>query len=149
MGTVTPVSGGQALARALHSEGIEVAFGIVGTHNVDLFDGLYGVPGLRVIAARHEGNAGFMADGYARASGRIAACLVVPGPGVTNLMTALGQAYLDSIPILAIAGQNPTDRIDRHLEEFHELHAQQSVVGSVAASAERLSQPADAPALVH
>jgi acetolactate synthase-1/2/3 large subunit len=142
------LSGGQALARALSAEGIEVVFGIVGTHNADLFDGLYEVPQLRVVPARHEGNAGFMADGYARASGRIAACLVVPGPGVTNLMTALGQAYLDSIPILAIAGQNPTQRIDRRLEEFHELHAQQSVVRSVTASAERLSQPADAPAMV-
>ena len=142
------VTGGQALARALRSEGIEVVFGIVGTHNVDLFDGLYEMPALRVVPARHEGNAGFMADGYARASGRVAACLVVPGPGVTNLMTALGQAYLDSIPILAIAGQNPTQRIDRRLEEFHELHEQLQVVRSVTASAERLGQPADAPALV-
>src|ERR687886_1762953 len=131
MGTVTPVSGGQALARALHAEGIEVAFGIVGTHNVDLFDGLYDVPELRVVAARHEGGAGFMADGYARASGRIAACLVVPGPGVTNLMTALGQAYLDSVPLLAVAGQNPSERIDRRLEEFHELHGSLEVTGSV------------------
>src|SRR5919202_2396714 len=148
MGTVTPVSGGQALARALHSEGIEVVFGIVGTHNVALFDGLYEVPDVRVIAARHEGNAGFMADGYARASGRIAACLVVPGPGVTNLMTALGQAYLDSVPMLAVAGQNPSERIDRRLEDFHELHGQLSLVRSVTASAERLARPADAPAKV-
>src|SRR5919201_3890721 len=139
------LTGAQALARALRAAGIEVVFGIVGTHNVDLFDGLYEVPQLRGVPARHEGNAGFMADGYARASGRIAACLVVPGPGVTNLMTGLGQAYLDSIPMLAIAGQNPTQRIDRRLEEFHELHAQQSVVRSVTASAQRLGQPADAP----
>ncbi|HEX8967993.1 MAG TPA: thiamine pyrophosphate-binding protein [Chloroflexota bacterium] len=142
------LSGGQALARALRTEGVEVVFGIVGTHNVDLFDGLYTVPEVRVIPARHEGGAGFMADGYARASGRIAACLVVPGPGVTNLMTALGQAYLDSIPMLAIAGQNPSTRIDRHLEDFHELHQQQRIAGSVAASAERLLQPADAPAMI-
>src|SRR5215211_4507498 len=100
------LTGGQALARALRANGVEVVFGIVGTHNVRLFDGLYEVPEVRTIAARHEGSCGFMADGYARASGRIAACMVVPGPGVTNLMTALGQAYLDSVPILAIAGQN-------------------------------------------
>src|SRR5438045_7201010 len=116
------VTGGQALARALRAEGIEIVFGIVGTHNATLFDGLFDVPEIRVIAARHEGSAGFMADGYARATGRIAACLVVPGPGVTNLMTALGQGYLDSAPILAIAGQNPTDTIGRRREEFHELH---------------------------
>jgi acetolactate synthase-1/2/3 large subunit len=142
------LTGGQALARALETEGIEVVFGIVGTHNVSLFDGLYDVPRLRVIPARHEGSAGFMADGYARASGRIAACMVVPGPGVTNLMTALGQAYLDSVPMLAIAGQNPSDRIDRRLEDFHELHAQLTLARSVTASAERLVSPADAPELV-
>src|ERR687887_1263791 len=128
---MTELSGAQALARALRAEGIEILFGIVGTHNVALFDGLFDVPEIRVVAARHEASAGFMADGYARASGRIAACLVVPGPGVTNLMTALGQAYLDSVPMLAIAGQNPVARIDRRLEEFHELHDQRRLVTSV------------------
>jgi thiamine pyrophosphate-dependent acetolactate synthase large subunit-like protein len=142
------VTGGQALARALRAEGVDIAFGIVGTHNATLFDGLYDVPELRVITARHEGSAGFMADGYARASGRIAACIVVPGPGVTNLMTALGQAYLDSVPILAIAGQNPSDRIDHRLEDFHELHAQLDAVQSVTVSAKRLRAPAEAPTLV-
>src|SRR5260221_7793760 len=142
------LTGGQALARALSNEGIEVVFGIVGTHNVSLFDGLYDQPRLRVITARHEGSAGFMADGYARASGRIAVCVVVPGPGGTNLMTARGQAYLDAVPMLAIAGQNPTQRIDQRLEDFHELHAQLTLVRSVTASAERLLSPADAPELV-
>src|SRR5215470_4332740 len=146
---MTRLTGGQALARALRAEGIDVVFGIVGTHNVGLFDGLYEVADdVRLIAARHEGSAGFMADGYARASGRIAACLVVPGPGVTNLMTALGQAYLDSAPILALAGQNPSDRLDLRLEDFHELHGQLEVVRSVTRSAERLLHAADAPAMV-
>src|SRR5438034_9811365 len=95
------LTGGQALARALRAEGIEIVFGIVGTHNATLFDGLYDVPDLRVTAARHEGSAGFMADGYARASGRIAVCMFVTAPVVTNLMTALRQACLDSVPTLA------------------------------------------------
>src|SRR3954447_7596178 len=117
---MTRLSGAQALARALRGEGVRVLFGIVGTHNVALFDGLFEVPEIRVIPARHEGGAGFMADGFARASGHLAACLVVPGPGVTNLMTALGQAYLDSAPILGLAGQNPSKRLDQRLEDFHE-----------------------------
>ncbi len=145
---MTRLTGGQALARALRAEGIDVVFGIVGTHNVDLFDGLYEVDGLRVITARHESGAGFMADGFSRASGRIAACLVVPGPGVTNLMTAMGQAYLDSVPMLAIAGQNPSDRADRHLEEFHELHGSVDVAGSVAMRSTRLARPAEAPGVI-
>src|ERR687890_2743689 len=107
------LTGGQALARALRNEGIEVVFGIVGTHNVAIFDGLLDVPGLRVVTTRHEGGAGFMADGYARATGRPAACIVVPGPGLTNVMTALGQSYLDSVPVLAIAGNNPLPTLGR------------------------------------
>ena len=142
------LSGGQAVARALRAEGIDTVFGIVGTHNVHIFDGLLDVPDVRVVTVRHEQGAGFMADGYARATGRPAACVVVPGPGVTNLMTALGQAYLDSTPILAIAGQNPTRLVDRRLEEFHELHDSLGVVRSVTASADRVTSAAEAPAKV-
>lgn len=142
------LTGGQALARGLRAAGVEVVFGIVGTHNVGLFDGLYDVPELRLVTTRHESGAGFMADGYARASGRIAACIVVPGPGLTNLLTPLGQAYLDSVPLLAITGQNPTQRLDRRLEDFHELHASLTVAGSVTASAARMQSPAEAPELI-
>ena len=142
------LSGGQALARALRSAGLDVLFGIVGTHNVSLFDGIYDAPDLRLVTTRHEAGAGFMADGYARASGRIAACIVVPGPGLTNLLTPLGQAYLDSVPLLAITGQNPAARIDQRLEDFHELHASLVVAQSVTASAVRLPSPAAAPELI-
>lgn len=140
--------GGQAVARAVRAEGIDHIFGIVGTHNSLLFDGLTDLPDVRVVTTRHEGGAGFMADGFARATGRPAACIVVPGPGLTNLMTALGQAYLDSVPILALAGQNPVPTLERRLEEFHELHASLEIAGSVTASARRLTSPADAPAAI-
>jgi acetolactate synthase I/II/III large subunit len=145
---MTRLTGGQALARALRAEGVELVFGIVGTHNVHIVDGLYDVPGLRFVTVRHEQGAGFMADGYARASGRVAACLVVPGPGLTNLMTPLGQAYLDSVPILAVTGQNPVDRLDRRLEDFHELRGSLSVAGAVTASATRATSPSEVPAAV-
>ena len=111
--------GGQAVARALRTEGIDTVFGIVGTHNSLIFDGLTDLPDLRVVTTRHEGGAGVMADGFARATGRPAACIVVPGPGLTNVMTALGQSYLDSVPVLAIAGNNPIPTLDKRLEEFH------------------------------
>lgn len=68
LGGMVELTGGQALARALRAEGIQVVFGIVGTHNVNLFDGLHDIPDLRVVTTRHEAGAGFMADGYARAS---------------------------------------------------------------------------------
>jgi thiamine pyrophosphate-dependent acetolactate synthase large subunit-like protein len=140
--------GGQAVARALKAEGIDTVFGIVGTHNSLIFDGLTDLADLRVVTTRHEGGAGFMADGFARATGRPAACIVVPGPGLTNVMTALGQAYLDSVPVLAIAGQNPIPTLGRRLEEFHELHNSLQVAGSVTASARLLANPADAPGVI-
>ncbi len=142
------LNGGRAVAHALRAEGIEVVFGIVGTHNVQIFDGLHGVPELRVVTTRHEQGAGFMADGYARASGRIAACVVVPGPGLTNVMTPLGQAYSDSVPLLAITGQNPRGRLDRRLEDFHELHESVAIAGSVTARAARVDSAADVPAAI-
>lgn len=140
--------GGQAVARALRAEGIDTVFGIVGTHNSLIFDGLTDLTDVRVVATRHEGGAGFMADGFARATGRPAACIVVPGPGLTNVMTALGQSYLDSVPVLAVAGQNPLERIDRRLEDFHELHGSLTIAGAVTASAARLTSPAEAPGLI-
>ncbi|HYY88004.1 MAG TPA: thiamine pyrophosphate-binding protein, partial [Chloroflexota bacterium] len=148
MAPMSRMSGGQALARALQAEGIDLVFGIVGTHNVVLFDGLYGAGGLRVVTTRNEQGAGFMADGYARATGRVAACVVVPGPGLTNLLTPLGQAQLDSVPILAITGQNRLARLDRHLEDFHELRDSLRVAGAVTASAVRVGSPADIPSAV-
>jgi acetolactate synthase-1/2/3 large subunit len=140
--------GGQAVARALRAEGIDTVFGIVGTHNSLIFDGLTDLPDLRLVTSRHEGGAGFMADGFARATGRPAACIVVPGPGLTNVMTALGQAYLDSVPILAIAGNNPLPTLEQRLEEFHELHGSLQIAGSATVSATRLTSPAEAPAAI-
>jgi acetolactate synthase-1/2/3 large subunit len=145
---MTRLRGGQAVARAMWAEGIDTVFGIVGTANSLIFDGLTDLPDVRLVTARHEGGAGFMADGFARATGRPAGCIVVPGPGLTNLMTALGQSYLDSVPVLAIAGQNPIPTLDRRLEEFHELHGSLQIAESVTVSAARLSSPADAPTLI-
>jgi acetolactate synthase-1/2/3 large subunit len=145
---MTRLRGGQAVARALRAEGIDTVFGIVGTHNSLIFDGLTDLTDLRVVTTRHEGGAGFMADGFARATGRPAACIVVPGPGLTNLMTALGQSYLDSVPVLAIAGQNPLPTLERRLEEFHELHGSLQIAGSVTLSATRLTSPSEAPGAI-
>ena len=142
------LNGGHAAARSLAAEGVEVVFGIVGTHNVHVFDGLHDLPDVRVITVRHEQGAGFMADGYARATGRIAACVVVPGPGLTNLLTPLGQAYSDSVPILAIAGQNPSPRLELGLEDFHELRGSVGVAGALTASAVRVASAAEIPGAI-
>lgn len=139
------MTGGQAVARSLRAEGVEVAFGIVGTHNFQIFDGLFQTPEIRVVTTRHEQGAGFMADGYARATGKIAAAVVVPGPGLTNILTAMGQSYSDSVPFITITGQNPSDRLDRELEDFHELRNSLAVAGAVSSFAVRASSGSEIP----
>ena len=92
---------GQALVRLLANYGVETVFGIPGVHTLELYRGLPG-SGIRHVLTRHEQGAGFMADGYARVSGKPGVCFVITGPGVTNAATAIGQAYADSIPMLAM-----------------------------------------------
>ncbi|MDH5567841.1 MAG: thiamine pyrophosphate-binding protein, partial [Myxococcales bacterium] len=98
---------GEALIRILESYGVELVFGIPGVHTIELYRGLAG-SGLRHISPRHEQGAGFMADGYARATGRVAACFIITGPGMTNIATAMAQARQDSIPMLVISSVNRT-----------------------------------------
>src|SRR5258706_493998 len=82
---------GLYLLEALAANGIRVVFGIPGVHNLELYRGLAGGP-IRHVAGRHEQGLGFMADGYARVSGRPGVCFTITGPGVTNIATAMGQA---------------------------------------------------------
>ena len=102
--------GTDILIEALLEQGVEVIFGIPGGAVIPLFDRLYDAP-LRMILVRHEQGAGHMADGYARASGKVGVCLTTSGPGATNLVTALATAYMDSVPVVAITGQVRTDLI--------------------------------------
>jgi acetolactate synthase-1/2/3 large subunit len=142
------MTGGRAVVEALRVEGIEHVFGIVGTHAVHLFDGLFDEPAVRCVTPRHEQGASLMAAGYARASGRIAACFTVPGPGVTNALTGLGMAYSESAPVLLVAGQNPLPMLERERGIFHELPSSLAVTGSLTSFATRVSRVADIPGAV-
>lgn len=109
------MSGAQAVVEALRREGVEVVFGYPGGANMPIYDALYDFQNtplnekcLRHVLARHEQSAAHMADGYARASGRVGVCMATSGPGATNLMTGLATAYMDSSPVLAITGQVPS-----------------------------------------
>lgn len=95
----------QTLITLLEDYGVDTVFGIPGVHTVELYRGLEGA-GLRHVTPRHEQGAGFMADGYARASGKPAACFIITGPGMTNIATAMGQALADSVPMLVISSVN-------------------------------------------
>ncbi len=99
------MTGAQILCESLVREGVEVIFGILGGAVLPLYDTLPQYPQLRHILVRHEQAAAHAADGYARATGKVGVCMATSGPGATNLVTGIANAYLDSAPIVAITGQ--------------------------------------------
>jgi len=101
------MKGGEALLDALRDRGVEVVFGYPGGAIMPLYDALVG-SGIRHILVRHEQAAAFAADGYARVSGRPGVCIATSGPGATNLVTGIANAFLDSVPMVAITGQVAT-----------------------------------------
>ena len=93
----------QAVVRALEDEGIAHAFGIPGTHNIELYDALAASETVRPVLVTDEQSASFMADGHWRASGRMACVNVVPGAGLTHALSGIAEAYLDNVPMLVLA----------------------------------------------
>ncbi len=120
------ISVGKALVQYLENRGISVVFGIPGVHTLALYRGLEQAA-IRHVTPRHEQGAGFMADGYARASGKPGAAFVITGPGVTNILTATGQALADSIPMLVVSSVNAADSLGKGLGHLHELPDQQGI----------------------
>jgi len=107
------MTGAQALMECLRREGVDIIFGYPGGVLLPIYDVLYDVKDIRHILVRHEQGAAHMADGYARASGKVGVCLATSGPGATNLVTGIATAYMDSVPIVAITGQVPTFAIGK------------------------------------
>lgn len=101
-------SGAYILLESLRREGVNILFGYPGGAVIDIYDELPNHPDIRHILVRHEQGAVHAADGYARASGKVGACLVTSGPGATNTVTGIATAYADSIPLVVITGQVPT-----------------------------------------
>src|SRR5947209_10399574 len=100
-----PRTGGEIMCEALLHEGVRVLFGYPGGALMPFYDALYGCPELHHVLVRHEQGATHAADGYARATGRVGVCVGTSGPGATNLVTGLANAFMDSVPIVAITGQ--------------------------------------------
>ena len=97
--------GSDAILRCLEAEGVDVAFGIPGGAILPLYDAFARGSTVRHVLARHEQGAGHMAEGYARASGRVGVAMATSGPGVTNLVTPIADAWMDSTPLVCITGQ--------------------------------------------
>ncbi len=107
------MKGAQILIELLKKEGVTTIFGYPGGSVIDIYDALYQAPEIKHILVRHEQAAAHAADGYARTTGRVGVCMATSGPGSTNLVTGLANAYMDSIPIIAITGQVVTRLIGK------------------------------------
>jgi acetolactate synthase-1/2/3 large subunit len=134
------ISTGMYLTKLLEAYGVETVFGIPGVHTVELYRGLAG-SSIRHVTPRHEQGAGFMADGYARVTGLPGVCFIITGPGMTNIVTAMGQAYGDSIPMLVISTVNSHGRMGSGEGWLHELPNQQALVSQVAAFSHTVNRP--------
>ncbi|MGM0982111.1 MAG: 5-guanidino-2-oxopentanoate decarboxylase [Pseudomonadota bacterium] len=128
--------------------GVDTVFGIPGVHTVELYRGLGDgteASGIRHVTPRHEQGAGFMADGYARATGKPGVCFIITGPGMTNIATAMGQAQADSIPMLVISSVNRRDTLGRGQGRLHELPSQQQLIAGLSRFSHTLLDPAALP----
>jgi acetolactate synthase-1/2/3 large subunit len=125
-------TGGELLANQLVCEGVSHVFGVPGQQLYNAVDGLAQVADrIQFISTRHEQGAAYMADGYARTTGREGVCMVVPGPGVLNALAALSTAYACSSPVLCIAGTIPSSLIGKGLGVLHEVAHQSRMFESV------------------
>ena len=142
------MSGGEALAKSLVREGVEVVFGIPGIQIYGIVAALRDEPGIRLISTRHEQATTYMADGYARASGEPGVALVVPGAGLYNAASGLTNAYSRSTPVLLIAGTIPRAAIGKNVGAVHEIADQPGAVSSVTKWRRQASRPREVPGAV-
>lgn len=132
------LSGAEALAKGLIKSGIDVVFGIPGVHNLPLFEALHRA-GIRVVPATHEQGAAFMANGYGRATGKPGVFVTVPGPGLTNSLTPIAEALVDSAPMLGIVTDVPQAKHKFQMHEIQQARLSQPIAKSVQA-VERASE---------
>jgi 5-guanidino-2-oxopentanoate decarboxylase len=136
------LSTGEALVELLQSYGVELIFGIPGVHNVEMYRAL---PRSRIthILTRHEQGAGFMADGYARATGRPGVCFTITGPGLLNILTPLGQAWSDSSPVYVISSALDIADSAQGRGRLHEMHNQRQAAASITSRSITAYTPKD------
>ncbi|MEM9350035.1 MAG: thiamine pyrophosphate-binding protein [Pseudomonadota bacterium] len=136
---------GAQISRMLSARGVDTIFGIPGVHNQELYRGIEEA-GITHVLARHEQGAGFMADGYARATGKPGVAYVITGPGLTNIMTPMGQAYSDSVPMLVIS--SCLDETAARRGQLHQMKDQVGAARTVCDWSEVAGSPQAAFALI-
>jgi acetolactate synthase-1/2/3 large subunit len=140
------MKGSQAIVASLEAEGCDTLFGFPGGVVIPLYDALYDAKHLRHILVRHEQGAVHAADGYARATGKVGVCLATSGPGATNLVTGIANAYLDSVPIVAITGQVRDDLIGT--DAFQEADVT-GITLPIVKHSYLVHSPAEIPQVIH
>ena len=143
------MTGGQAVLKALKAEGVEVVFALPGVQIMHIYDAFFDTPEVRLITVRHEQATAYMADGYARSTGKIGVALVVPGPGAYNAGAAMATAYAASSPVLLLSGQIPSDQIGKDLGALHEVPDQLEFMRPVTKWNERVTRTEEIPATIH
>jgi thiamine pyrophosphate-dependent acetolactate synthase large subunit-like protein len=141
------MTGGEALVAALTAHGVDVVFGIPGTHNLEIYKHL-AEHGVRHVGTRHEQGAGYAADGYARASGRPGVAVVTTGPALLNAAAAVGQAYSDSVPVLVVSPGLPLRHPATGNGLLHEMKSQGTALAAVAATSLRPTSVSEIPTAV-
>jgi 5-guanidino-2-oxopentanoate decarboxylase len=139
--------GGHAAISILETYGVDTVFGIPGVHTLDLYRGIADRK-MRHIGVRHEQGAGFMADGYARASGKPGVCCLITGPGLLNAATPIGQAYSDSVPILILCSVNGSKDLGKGRGRLHEISNQRAAIEPMTAFARTIYQAGELPQAV-
>lgn len=144
------MSGAQALARQLQSEGVDAIFTLPGVQIMAAFDALYDLQSdIRLIQTRHEQATTYMADGYAKATGKVGVAMVVPGPGALNATAGLGTAYASSSPVLLISGQIASGALGKRQGQLHEVEDQLDVFKPITKWNHRVTQVGEIPEAVH
>jgi acetolactate synthase I/II/III large subunit len=147
---MTRMTGGGALVEMLRRHGVDTIFALPGVQNDALFVAFYDAgEALRVIHTRHEQGAAYMAFGYARATGRVGAYAVVPGPGFLNTTAALATAYATNAPVLCISGQVQSDLIGRGFGLLHEIPDQLGMLRRLTKWAARIEHPTQTGRIVN
>ncbi|MFZ3561200.1 5-guanidino-2-oxopentanoate decarboxylase [Streptomyces sp. BH055] len=143
----TYLTGGEALVRALAAHGVTRAFGLPGTHNLEIYRHLTAY-GVAHVAPRHEQGAGYAADAYARVTGMPGVAITTTGPALLNIAAAVGQAYSDSVPLLVISPGMPLRHPRQSTGLLHEMRSQSEALRNVAAFSHRVSSVAEIGAAV-
>ena len=135
---------GEAVVRLLEQYGTDTVFGIPGVHTLEIYRGLAS-SSIRHVAPRHEQGAGFMADAYARISGKPGVCVLITGAGVSNAATPIAGAFHDSIPMLVISSDTHSRDRGGHSAPLHDLPDQHAFMRTITAESIAVSDPAGLP----